>query len=211
MAQNTQYRRYAPRRGKKTKKGGLPLIVWLVAIAILVGALVLFVVNCQGRTTKNVMKIAYPQKYSEYVNKAAADYNLPPALIYAVIRTESGFDPDAESSVGARGLMQLMPSSFEWLLQKRGETDKYTSDALFDPAVNIDYGAYLLRYFYDYYGNEQCAVAAYNAGFVVSDWLADSSYSPDGVTLTEIPYPETSQYVDKVESTKSVYIELYYS
>ena len=89
MAQNTQYRRYAPRRGKKTKKGGLPLIVWLVAIAILVGALVLFVVNCQGRTTKNVMKIAYPQKYSEYVNKAAADYNLPPALIYAVIRTES--------------------------------------------------------------------------------------------------------------------------
>ena len=107
--------------------------------------------------------------------------------------------------------MQLMPSSFEWLLQKRGETDKYTSDALFDPAVNIDYGAYLLRYFYDYYGNEQCAVAAYNAGFVVSDWLADSSYSPDGVTLTEIPYPETSQYVDKVESAKSVYIELYYS
>ena len=107
--------------------------------------------------------------------------------------------------------MQLMPSSFEWLLQKRGETDKYTSDALFDPAVNIDYGAYLLRYFYDYYGTEQCAVAAYNAGFVVSDWLADSSYSPDGVTLTEIPYPETSQYVDKVESAKSVYIELYYS
>ena len=118
MAQNTQYRRYAPRRGKKTQKGGLPLIVWLVVIAILVGALVLFVVNCQGRTTKNVMKIAYPQKYSEYVNKAAADYNLPPALIYAVIRTESGFDPDAESSVGARGLMQLMPSSFEWLLQQ---------------------------------------------------------------------------------------------
>ena len=211
MAQYSQNRRYAPRRGKKQKKGRMPVAVWIAVFGILAAAAVLFVVNCQGRTADNLRKVAYPQKYSEYVNKAAADYNLPPALIYAVIRTESGFDPDAESSVGARGLMQLMPSSFEWLLQKRGETDKYTSDALFDPAVNIDYGAYLLRYFYDYYGNEQCAVAAYNAGFVVSDWLADSSYSPDGVTLTEIPYPETSQYVDKVESAKSVYIELYYS
>ena len=153
----------------------------------------------------------HPKEYSEYVEYYADKYRIDPLLLYSFICTESGFDPDAESSVGARGLMQLMPSSFEWLLQKRGETDKYTSDALFDPAVNIDYGAYLLRYFYDYYGTEQCAVAAYNAGFVVSDWLADSSYSPDGVTLTEIPYPETSQYVDKVESAKSVYIELYYS
>ena len=199
MAQYSQNRRYAPRRGKKQKKGRMPAAVWIAVFFILAAAAVLFVVNCQGRTADNLRKVAYPQKYSEYVNKAAADYSLPPALIYAVIRTESGFNPDAQSSVGARGLMQLMPSSFEWLLQKRGETDKYTSDDLFDPAVNIDYGT------------EQCAVAAYNAGFVVSDWLADSSYSTDGVTLSAIPYPETSQYVDKVESAKSVYIELYYS
>ena len=211
MAQSAQNRRYAPRRGKKARKRGLPPIVWIVAGAILIAAAIFFAVDCQGRTANKLRKIAYPQKYSEYVNKAASDYNLPPALIYAVIRTESGFNPDAESSVGARGLMQLMPSSFEWLLEKRGESGKYTSDSLFDPAVNIDYGSYLLRYFYDYYGTEQCAVAAYNAGFVVSDWLSDSAYSPDGVTLTQIPYPETSEYVEKVESAKSVYIELYYS
>ena len=204
---NKKKRKPLSRAARRAIMIGAGVLIMLV----LVGSAIFFVTRFFGNTADDVQKLSYPREYSEYVDKAARDYDLQPALIYAVIRTESGFDPDAESSVGARGLMQLMPSSFEWLLQKRGETDKYTSDALFDPAVNIDYGAYLLRYFYDYYGTEQCAVAAYNAGFVVSDWLADSSYSPDGVTLTEIPYPETSQYVDKVESAKSVYIELYYS
>ena len=211
MAQYSQNRRYAPRRRTKPKKSFKTLVVWIVVIAILGTAAVLFAVSCHSRTAADLLKISYPQKYGEYVSKAAGDYNLPPELIYAVIRTESGFNPDAESSAGARGLMQLMPSSFEWLQEKRGETGKYTSDSLFDPAVNIDYGAYLLRYFYDCYGTEQCAVAAYNAGFVVSDWLADPNYSTDGVTLSSIPYPETSNYVEKVENAKSVYIELYYS
>ena len=77
--------------------------------------------------------------------------------------------------------------------------------------MNIDYGSYLLRYFLDYYGNEKCAVAAYNAGFEVSNWLEDPNCSPDGMTLDVIPYPETSEYVVKVENAKQKYIELYFS
>ena len=107
--------------------------------------------------------------------------------------------------------MQIMPETFDWLMEKRGEKGKYTADDLYDPEVNIDYGCYLLRYFLDYYGNEQCAVAAYNAGFEVSNWLDDPNCSSDGMTLDVIPYPETSEYVEKVESAKDKYNELYFS
>ena len=152
-----------------------------------------------------------PRTYSTYVEKAAKDYDLDPALIYAVIHTESGFDPKAESGVGAKGVMQMMPSSFEWLQEQRGCAGQYTEDDLFDPEICIDYGSYLLKYFYDYYGTERSAIAAYNAGFVVSDWLNDTNYSSDGKNLDSIPYPETENYVDKVESAKEMYIKLYYS
>ena len=66
-----------------------------------------------------------------------------------------------------------------------------------------------IRDTYDYYGNEQCAVAAYNAGFEVSNWLDDPNCSSDGMTLDVIPYPETSKYVGRVQSAKSVYEKLY--
>ena len=122
-----------------------------------------------------------------------------------------GFDPKAESGVGAKGVMQRMPSSFEWLQEQRGCAGQYTEDDLFDPEICIDYGSYLLKYFYDYYGTERSAIAAYNAGFVVSDWLNDTNYSSDGKNLDSIPYPETKNYVDKVESAKEMYIKLYYS
>lgn len=162
-------------------------------------------------TKKKLDEMNYPRTYSTYVEKAAKDYDLDPALIYAVIHTESGFDPKAESGVGAKGVMQMMPSSFEWLQEQRGCAGQYTEDDLFDPEICIDYGSYLLKYFYDYYGTERSAIAAYNAGFVVSDWLNDTNYSSDGKNLDSIPYPETENYVDKVESAKEMYIKLYYS
>lgn len=199
-------------RKRNTKKGGKVkvVIISIVAIALAVTA-VLVATNFYKKTENNLEKSAYPLEYTDLVNKAAKDYNLQPALIYGVIHTESRFDPDAGSSVGALGLMQIMPETFDWLQEKRGEAGKYTSEDLYTPSVNIDYGSYLLRYFLDYYGNEKCAVAAYNAGFEVSNWLEDPNCSPDGMTLDVIPYPETSEYVVKVENAKQKYIELYFS
>ena len=199
-------------RKRNTKKGGKVkvVIISIVAIALAVTA-VLVATNFYKKTENNLEKSAYPLEYTDLVNKAAKDYNLQPALIYGVIHTESRFDPQAGSSVGALGLMQIMPETFDWLQEKRGETGKYTTEDLYTPSVNIDYGSYLLRYFLDYYGNEKCAVAAYNAGFEVSNWLEDPNCSPDGMTLDVIPYPETSEYVVKVESAKQKYIELYFS
>ncbi len=200
------------RRYKKKSGGaGKKIIAWIAVLAIFAASIIFFVAGFFEDTKKNLEELNYPQKYSEFVDKAASDYNLDPALIYAVIRTESGFDPEAQSEAGACGIMQMMPSSFEWLQEKRGTTGQYTTEDLFDPEVCIDYGSYLLKYFYDFYGTERSAVAAYNAGFVVGDWLADSSLSSDGVNLDSIPYPETANYVDRVESAKEMYIKLYYS
>lgn len=199
-------------RKRNTKKGGKAkvVIISIIAVALAVTA-VLTATHFYKKTENNLEKSAYPLEYTDLVNKAAKDYNLQPALIYGVIHTESRFNPDAGSSVGAVGLMQIMPETFDWLQEKRGEAGKYTTEDLYTPSVNIDYGSYLLRYFLDYYGNEKCAVAAYNAGFEVSNWLEDPNCSPDGMTLDVIPYPETSEYVVKVENAKQKYIELYFS
>lgn len=204
-------RRYQARRVRaaERKSRKKALLIWLIVIAVVIGGIAFFAANCYGTTAERIRKIAYPRGYSDYVEKASRDYNLPTSLIYAVCRIESNFNAEAESSVGARGVMQMMPETFEWLMEKRGETGKYTADDLFDPAVCIDYGSYLLRVFYDTYGNERCAVAAYNAGFVVGEWLQNPNLSSDGVTLDSIPYPETANYVEKVESAKQMYIQLY--
>ena len=199
----------ASRRYKRKSRKGLKALIWLVVLAILAGGIVIFVTQYYEDAKLGLEKANYPKKYSEYVERYSDEYGLEPSLVYAVIRTESGFDPDAQSDAGACGIMQMMPSSFEWLQQKRGTEGEYTTEDLFNPEVCIDYGCYLLKYFYDYYGDERCAVAAYNAGFVVGEWLADSRYSKDGKTLDNIPYPETSNYVDKVESAKEMYIKLY--
>ncbi|WP_407723696.1 lytic transglycosylase domain-containing protein [Ruminococcus sp. JL13D9] len=199
-------------RKRNTKKGGKVKVVIISIVAIALAVTAVFAATHFYKTTENNLeKSAYPLEYTDLVNKAAKEYNLQPALIYGVIHTESRFNPDAGSSVGAVGLMQIMPETFDWLQEKRGEAGKYTTEDLYTPSVNIDYGSYLLRYFLDYYGNEKCAVAAYNAGFEVSNWLEDPNCSPDGMTLDVIPYPETSEYVVKVENAKQKYIELYFS
>lgn len=205
MAGSVQHRRRKQKTNYFTK-----FLLWIIALVALAVS-VLFFINTFHEDAKNkFIKMSYPIEYSEYVEKAANDYSLDPALIYAIIRTESSFNPKSQSSAGAYGIMQVMPSSFEWLMQLRSEENLYTAEDLFTPAVCIDYGSYLLKYFLDYYKDERCAVAAYNAGFVVSDWLADENYSSDGVSLDAIPYEETSNYVKRVEDAKEMYLELYY-
>ena len=206
MSRVAGYRQKNPRNRRS-----VAVLLWLIIIGTVTGTIFYFSTFFYQKTKNDFEEVNYPREYSEFVEKASKKYDLEPALIYALIRTESSFNPDAESEVGACGLMQIMPSSFEWLQDKRDESGKYTTQDLFNPEICIDYGCYLLRYFYDLYGTEQCAVAAYNAGFVVGEWLSDSKYSADGKTLSNIPYPETSNYVEKVKTAKEMYIKLYYS
>lgn len=198
-------RKYAK---KKKRSFFRKLLLFVVVIAISAGALY-WVSGNLGCAQQTLEEAVYPMKYTSQVKLAAVNYNLDEAYIYAVIHTESGFDPEADSHAGAKGLMQLMPESFKWLQQLRGEN--LPDDAILNVDTNIDYGCYLLRYFWDYYGDKYTAAAAYNAGFVVSDWLKDSDYSTDGKTLVTTPYKETTNYIRKIKNAEKMYNKLYFS
>ena len=158
------------------------------------------------------LKRAYPLDYEDIVTAEAAKYDIEPAFIYAIIKSESGFDPNAESSAGARGLMQLMPATFEWLQSKVNDGEILDESELYNPEVNIRYGVYFISLLQSVYGDEEVVLSAYNAGMgTVDNWLKDSELSDDGKTLKEIPFAQTSAYVDKVLSAREMYRNLYFS
>lgn len=85
-----------PRRYKQKRRKGLNLLIWIIVLAIFSGGIVFFVSNYYESTKTKLEETSYPRKYGDIVEKAAAEYDLEPALIFAVIRTESGFEPEAE-------------------------------------------------------------------------------------------------------------------
>lgn len=162
-----------------------------------------------NKATKALEHWSFPLDYSEIVEEKAREYDVPRSVIYAVIKQESRFDPRAESRAGARGLMQIMKITYEWIDYYRGPTG-YSWGDMYDPEASADYGVWLLRYLYDMYGDWETVYAAYNAGFgAVSKWLGDPEYSDDGETLKEIPYAETEKYVSKVSSYRNGYRAAY--
>ncbi len=162
-----------------------------------------------------VDRTVYPQKYSEYVSKYSSLYGIPEEVIYATIKIESGFDPEAVSVAGAMGLMQLMPSTFEWLTGDEHLGEYLVTDELFDPEVNIRYGTYYLKYLYTKFDhNWKTTAAAYNGGEGnVMKWLADPKYSDGEGNLTDYPksFDETKNYVSKISRARDMYHNLYYS
>lgn len=196
---------------KHSKKANV--VIWGVVLAILLGTVIFIASGYHEQVKTKVQNSQYPQGYSEYVEKYAKEYGLDPALVYAVIRTESNFNPMAQSDAGAYGLMQITDDTLEHYMNVRGEQGKYTTDDLFTPSVNIDYGCNILSDLIEEFGDEECAVAAYNAGpGNVEQWLSDPNISPDGRTLVveNIPFDETRGYVNRVEKTKDMYKKLYY-
>lgn len=150
----------------------------------------------------------YPLGYTVLVERYAAEHNVPPAIVYAVIRTESSFNPDARSHADAKGLMQLTDDTSDWVALLSGEESNPAG--IYDPEQNIRRGVYLLAYLYREFGCWETVYAAYNAGMSrVKGWLADPAYSRDGVTLDEIPIDETRRYVAKVSQAAERYRELY--
>ena len=130
----------------------------------------------------------------------AGNYRLDPALLAAVIWQESRFRPAAVSSAGAVGLMQLLPSTARGIAQRTGGSAFVESD-LYEPELNIRYGAWYLRHLLDKYGDTQLALAAYNAGQTnVDGWLADGG---------GIRFAETRHYVDAVDDARDAYRRTY--
>ncbi|MCM1334507.1 MAG: lytic transglycosylase domain-containing protein [Bacteroides sp.] len=153
---------------------------------------------------------SHPLRFTEYVEASAEEFGVDPYLLYAVIKTESSFDPSAVSEVGARGLTQIMEETFEWIRFRLGEEAATVYDDMFDPAMNIRYGAYLMSYLLEKFGDVREAAAAYHSGAgSVSEWLSDAAYSADGERLDTIPSSSASHYVDKILAAYENYYKLY--
>ena len=191
---------------KKTNYGLIVLIVLI--ISILFG--LLFDV---AMTLVEKQIYQKPREYAGYVETYSAEFGVPADLVWSVMKTESGFDSSAVSYKGAVGLMQMMPSTFEWL------TDDILREylgvgMLYDPETNIKYCTYYLSRLYNRFGDWDTALAAYNGGEGnVSEWLEDKRYSDDGKRLKtdKIPeeFSETRNYVKKVNKALEKYKELY--
>ena len=134
---------------------------------------------------------------------------MDPLLIWAVMRQESVFDPEALSYVGARGLMQVMPATQAWIEEQMGE-DLAPGDA-FTPQASIRMGAWYLRFLLDYFdGDVQLALAAYNGGAgSVEGWQADPLVSNRDDLLRWIGFGETREYLEQVSLNYRVYQALY--
>jgi soluble lytic murein transglycosylase len=171
------------------------ILVLVLVAAVSVG----FVYLRTGKPTL-IDRVRYPLRYEQIVRGHARNYNLDPALVAAVIYQESKFRPNAKSSSGAIGLMQLRPETAEGIAIRTGGTQFHTSD-LYDPEINIRYGSWYLRHLLDKYGDEKTALAAYNAGQRnVDEWQAEGE---------GIQFSETRAYVDRVEHLKGVYARAY--
>ncbi len=157
---------------------------------------------------RTVMHSLYPLRHTEFVETYTQQYGLEKSFVFAVIKCESGFDPNAVSPVGARGLMQIMPETFHWLQTKTEET--LVDDALFDPETSIRYGCLMLSILLRQFQTPHTAICAYHAGMGnVEKWLQNSQYSDDGKTLKSVPFPATAQYADKVLRVQKIYQFLY--
>ena len=145
-------------------------------------------------------RIVYPLDYASIVRGHARNYDLDPALLAAVVYEESKFRADAHSRSGAIGLMQLLPRTAEGIALHTGGTRFRVSD-LYDPELNVRYGAWYLRHLLDRYGDERTALAAYNAGQDnVDRWLR----AGEGIR-----FAETRHYVSSVEDLKALYRRAY--
>jgi soluble lytic murein transglycosylase len=179
----------------------------LVAAAVAVGAICAALISWLG--PEAVREFTLPLRHDDIIRQQAAQKNLDPALIAAIIYEESRFR-DQTSHAGARGLMQITPETADAIAKHSGGTRFKQSD-LATPQVNISYGSYYLRLLIDHYGgNETLAVAAYNAGMGnVDRWVTEAG-SPGAFESAEhIPFPETRAYVENVMDSREDYRKNY--
>ncbi len=173
----------------------LTIIVAFAAIAALLGG---------------SAKVLFPVKYKEIVIERSRENGLDPSLVFAVIKVESKFRPNALSYKNARGLMQISETTALWGSEELGMVD-FQQEDLYNPEINIAIGCWYLGVLMREFGNEtDLVIAAYNGGSGnVNQWLNDTNTSTSGRSLDRIPFPETALYLKKVKNYVDIYKKLY--
>jgi soluble lytic murein transglycosylase len=150
-----------------------------------------------------------PLSDAAVIREQAAEKHLDPALIAGVIYAETKFEPRT-SAAGALGLMQIEPETAQFIANRSGGV-RFTTEDLATPKINLAYGSWYLRYLLDHYeGDEMLAVAAYNAGLAnVDSWVAKARSEGGELTVSDIPFPETKSYVERVLRAQREYRAAY--
>jgi soluble lytic murein transglycosylase len=154
-------------------------------------------------------KLAYPAPYHDIVEREAKRTALNPALVYAIMREESAFDPDAESPADAYGLMQLIIPTAKTMARPLGLP--FDRNALKRPSVNVALGASVLaKYGAAFPENPLLSIPAYNAGPLnPRRWLRERPNADFDIWVELIPFVETRRYVKRVLSSRAAYAFLY--
>ena len=201
--------RSAPRASAKRRRAKRRRVLLrraLLVVGTLVVATVALLAIVRPFADKAVQEIALPLRHEDIIRQQAEAKDLDPSLIAGVIYVESRFR-DQTSVAGAKGLMQILPSTADYIATKSGGTAFEQGD-LATPQINIAYGSWYLRYLLQHYeGNELLALAAYNAGEgKVDEWYRDASTrGEDFEAESHIPFPETRDYVSRVLDVRERY------
>ncbi len=147
----------------------------------------------------------YPLEHAEAIRAEAAANGLEPEFVAAVIYRESRFSETARSGEGAVGLMQVMPETAHWITRQPGSPQE-DPHRLADPAVNIAFGTWYLRYLSGKYGSERLALAAYNGGEAnLREWIAEARAAGKALATADVPFPETRKFIEGVEESRATY------
>jgi soluble lytic murein transglycosylase len=171
------------------------------ALALL--GLIVLILAVTGVFDKAYKELTLPLRHEDIIRQQSQEKHVDAALIAAVIYAESKFN-DAESSAGARGLMQITPDAARFIEKQSGGTT-FNLEDLSDPEINIRYGTFLLKELLERYdGDVAAALAAYNAGPGNAD-----KWGGSGLSVEDIPFPETRAYVEEVLEKQREYRQQY--
>jgi soluble lytic murein transglycosylase len=185
---------------KKGKKQGR----WLIPV-------LLIVIAAWFVQTESMPRWAYPISYQAEIKRNADEYQVDPLLIAAIIKVESNYKIDAVSPKGAVGIMQLMPKTAEWILQKQRFGDISVDQVGSEANAGIALGSWYVRELMRQFDGELAAtIAAYNAGpGKVRQWLDEGTWDGSLQNVRRIPYGETRHYVQRVIFYYQKYLKLY--
>ncbi len=149
--------------------------------------------------TKWLWEKMYPIQYDEEINKFTNQFDLDPYLVLSIIQVETKFNKDKISKKGATGLMQIMPDTADWIIE-RGNFPSYFVYQLNKPEINIELGSWYLANVYNNFNrNLIITIAAYNAGpGNVKKWIDNHLWDGSYEHIEQIPYGETRHYIERV-------------
>ena len=176
-------------------------------IGVAVFIFVTYLMYSYSVNTEKFQQISYQLKYQEYVEQYAEEFDIDKYLLYAFIKTESSFEPEAQSSAGAIGLTQITEETFSWIKLKLCPKENIVFEDLYKPDVSIRFGAYYIsRCLERYSGSIETAAAAYHSGWGTVDKLLAQQGTE---VLVEFPYTQMNNYVYKINKAYTSYQEIY--